>query len=225
VAISSPFSINQRLEIAPHDVLEYLPSRIEDFRGNDLMVAMPMRGAVPLYLPMGTPILGRAIVGEGILYAFESILLEINMQPLPLWTIRKPENVTRIQQRNFFRCPVHVPIRYFLVDETTGKPIEETEIRSVSQNLSGGGVLLLSRNPSLRLGTKVWIEIPLDDTDDAYIVKSIAVAVRIDMKKDGDGRLLFFIALQFVNMDEFIRNKIIKSLNMRLLEERNKSIL
>ncbi|MDR3349664.1 MAG: flagellar brake domain-containing protein [Acidaminococcales bacterium] len=220
--ISSPFLVNQRLEIAPHDVLEYLSSRIEDYRGNDLVIATPMRKAVPLYLPIGTPILGRAIAGEGILYSFESVLLEIVMQPLPFWIIKKPENVKRIQQRNFFRYPVHLPVCYFIVSEETGRPIVETETDTVSQNLSGGGVLLLSNDVSLRLGTKVWLEIPLSDTD---IVQSIAVVVRIDMKKDGEGKSLFAIALQFVNLDEFVRNKIIKFLNARLLEERNKGIL
>jgi c-di-GMP-binding flagellar brake protein YcgR len=220
--ISSPFSLNQRLEIAPQDALEYLPSRIEDFSGDNMVVAMPMRNALPLYLPIGTAVFGRAIAEEGILYSFESVLLEMTMYPLPLWTIRKPENVNRIQQRNFFRYPAHLTIRYFLVNETTGKPLIETETVGMSHNLSGGGVLLIANSAALKLGTRVWVEIPLTPT---ATIRSVAVAVRMDVKKDEYGKTVFLIALQFVNMDEFMRHKIIKFLNARLLEERNRGVL
>jgi c-di-GMP-binding flagellar brake protein YcgR len=210
------------LEIAPQDALEYRPSRIEDFRGNDMVVAMPMRNALPMYLPVGAALFGRAIASEGILHSFESVLLEMSMKPLPLWTIRKPGNVKRIQQRNFFRYPIHLPLTYFIVSETTGKPLIETETLSMSHNLSGGGVLLASNNLDLKLGMRLWVEIPLTPAD---TVKSIAVAVRMDIAKNEGGNKVFMVALRFVNMDEFMRNKIVKFLNMRLLEERNRGVL
>lgn len=217
----NPFYVNQRLEIAPYDSVGYLSSRIEDFKDGNLVIAMPMRNSIPVYLPVGSLIYGKAIADEGMLYSFESNLLEYTMSPIPLWVIQKPANISQIQQRNFFRYDILIPVRYFLLDEND-KPIEDSESVVMSKNLSGGGILLTSMTKRLPIGTKMWLEILLDKND---VIKSMAKVTRMGAKISPDGRTFYQVGLQFIDMEEFTVKKIIGFLNKKVLEQRGKGIL
>jgi c-di-GMP-binding flagellar brake protein YcgR len=151
------------------------------------------------------------------IYSFESSLLQQAMNPLPVWTIGKPENVQKLQQRSFFRCPARLPVRYFRLNEA-GQPVYESEVNAFSRNLSGGGILLSSeRSPQLPVGEKLWLEIGLSRHE---VIKTLAVMVRMDIHKTKNGKMSFLAALQFLEMDEFLRKKIIQLLNRKILEER-----
>ena len=217
----NPFYVNQRLELAPRDAILYLSSRIEDFQGENLVVAMPMRNSVPVYLTVGSPVYGKALTTEGGIYSFDSSLLEYSMQPIPLWVIKKPSNINQIQQRNFFRYDINIPVRYFIVDEN-GFPIEDTETVFMTRNLSGGGLLLVSPKTRLPMGTKLWLEIPLSSDE---IIRTMAVVTRINSKKNDDGRRFFLIGLRFIDMEEITIRRVINFLNKKVLEQRNKGIL
>ena len=221
ISSNNQFKINQRLEIAPVGAIEYFSSRIEDFRGEDLVVAFPMRNSIPVSLPIGEKLYGKAIAEEGVLYSFESSLLAWMMNPIPLWVIRKPENIKQIQQRNFFRYGLTLPVRYFLIDEN-GLPIENTESVTVSKNLSGGGLLIVSNKRPLPIGTKLWLEIPLTEQD---TIRTLARVSRSSVRELTDGSKLFLTGLQFIGMDETIRKKIINFLNAKMLERRSRGIL
>lgn len=219
----NPFYINQRLELAPVEGLSFMSSRIEDFSGEDFIVAMPMRNSIPVFLPKGTKIAGKALTNEGILYAFESELLDYTMQPIPLWTIKKPENIQQVQQRNFFRYDISLPVRFFQIGSDNNL-LPDTEILLYSKNLSAGGVLVLSPRMLARIGAKAWLEISLDDSDPLDMIKTLATIRRIDIKNISEKKM-FMIAFQFVDMEEPTVRRIVKFLNKRIIDIYNKGIL
>ncbi len=215
------FNINQRLEIAPVDSMEYFSSRIEDVRDGNLFIAMPMRNAVPVYLPKGEKILGRTMIEDGVMYSFESVLLDYSLSPIPVWLIQKPENVVQIQKRDFFRYDLTLPVKYLQLDDNS-VPIDGTDSVTVSKNLSGGGLLMVSNKKSLPIGTKLWVEVPLNEME---VIRGRAQVLRTTIRELPDGGKVFLTGVQFLGMDEMTRKKIINFLNAKILERRSKGIL
>ena len=115
-----------------------------------------------------------------------------------------------------------MPLRYYLVNESN-LAIEESEIVTNTVNLSGGGVLILAKNKLLPIGTKLWIEIDLYNNEN--FIKTLAVVNRVNIRKDSDGTRFFYMAIQFIGLEEADRKKIINFLNVKVIEEKNRGFL
>lgn len=217
---NSPFFINQRIEIAFEKSTEYFPSRIEDFSENKIIIAMPMRSSVPIIMPRNTPLYGRAVASEGIRYSFKSQLIDWSQKPLPVLIVERPENVIKIQQRNFFRYNITIPIKYYLLDDNDF-PIEESQTAISTKNLSAGGVLIISNKQPLPVKTKLWLEMPLAQNE---VVKVYAKVTRTNLKNHPNGGKIFFTAIKFFQIEEIDKRKIINFLNSKLLENRHRAI-
>ena len=87
----------------------YHATRVEDIRADGLILAMPMRKSVPVFLPEGELFEGK-VIKDGVLYAFQARLLARALTPLPVWRISEPENIKKIQLRSFVRLDVGLKV-------------------------------------------------------------------------------------------------------------------
>ncbi len=219
--VAEIFRINQKIELSIANTTEYFSSRVEDLVNNDLVVAMPMRNSIPVYLPLNEKVFGRVFVSDGVLYSFDSSLLKYVMNPVPIWVISTPTNIKKIQLRNFFRHNIRLPIKYIVLNKDN-MPIESTQTVVMTKNLSAGGALItLANKDELPIDTTIWLEILLGKE----VIRALAKVRRKPIEETADGKKLYLAGIEFMDMEEQIKKKIISFLNLKMLDNRNRGVL
>ena len=74
------------------------PSRIEDI-GQSLLLAAPTHKGAVIRLDVGEPICVEVLAEDGV-YAFDTHIDAIILEPIPVICVGKPENFSRIQDGN-----------------------------------------------------------------------------------------------------------------------------
>lgn len=189
-------------------------SRIEEINSDNIVCAMPMIKGRPLIIQAGIKIYVKAIIDNSV-YLFSSKILDKKISPLPVWVIEVPSNVERIQQRSFVRIDVALPSEVSLVgnDETDDKIVFET----ITKDISGGGARLIL-NQSIEDGTKLSMTIKLPDEN--ILVNGEVIRSE---KPDAD-RNLFWVGVKFTDINEPARNKLIKFIFKKQLEQRQRGV-
>lgn len=190
-------------------------SRIEDITPTTITLAMPMDKGVPVLLSPGNVFFGRTIE-KGAVYHFTSTFIDKKIQPLPVWIASPPRDIRKIQQRAFVRVDAVLPVHMEIEGE-----IEEDSVRLLkvfTRDISGGGIQAICKEP-LKLGSQLQLQI---DIPEFGIVKSIGKVVR--MEQPQDSRALFWIGIEFIDIPEGIRSKIIKFIFKKQLEHRQKGL-
>ena len=109
--------IGARLTFFPLSTENGVASRVEDISGNKLMVAMPVdEKGVPV-IPMPGEDMVCRMAGEGCYYQFRTVYLDKGKAPIPVWFVRKPEFVEKVQNREFVRISVDYPVILRPLDE------------------------------------------------------------------------------------------------------------
>jgi c-di-GMP-binding flagellar brake protein YcgR len=205
--------VNQRLEImltsAPG---EKFTSRIEEINPDNLIIAMPMAKGHPILLHNGSEFFVRLVVHSAA-YQFSCIFLDKRIQPIPVWIASLPRNIKRIQQRAFVRIDTALPVHWQSLSSE-----EAPIIRSITKDISGGGVRLVSKKP-IPLGEKLNISIQLADIGPLELICEV---VRVEQPKSDVP--IFWIGTKFLDLAENTRNKIIKFIFRKQLEERQKGL-
>lgn len=210
------FRINQRLEIMLHNQkkVEHYPSRIEELTPQYMAVAMPMSKGHPIILNAGEIFHGKTTAG-GAVYQFTSVFKEKKLKPLPLWVVSLPYDIRKIQQRAFVRIAIAIPLELQIIDEQE----EQQEPYYVStKDLSGGGLRIICQQP-LPIGTKVLVKIQLPEMGEVQTNGEVS-----RNEQPQADRQLFWIGIKFLDIKEFSREKIIKFIFKKQLEQRQKGV-
>lgn len=213
------FKLNQRLTLI---LPEFCPqtqcrSRIEDIAEDSMTIGMPMSKGRPIFVPEQT-VLQAKIVENGIAYRFDIRLLAKRISPLPVWVISLPTNIEKVQQRSFVRLDVLLPVDMQVI-EKTGQAMEASDapvIKVTTKNISAGGACLITRMP-LRHGAALKLRLELPGEKD---LEFSAEVMRVDkVVNDQD---LYWIGVEFLEVSETQRKKIIQFIYKRQLEQRQK---
>ncbi|MDP2952022.1 MAG: flagellar brake protein [Chloroflexota bacterium] len=132
--------VHQRIRIQVKDdgSARAYPSRIEDVVGQRLAVAMPMERGSYVPLRQGQPVT-VFLEGSTLAYRyFETEVTGTNMQPTPLLLLRLPNQIKRLERRQYTRVDVEIAPRSF----TFWQDGEQKPMPVVIINLSGGGLML-----------------------------------------------------------------------------------
>lgn len=131
--------IRQKIMVARKGEKQWFFSTIQDIRENgELFIEMPRQGESALVLYPGEAVDVR-FSAEGASYVFSSPVLGKMLDKIPLFHLGPPENIQRIQQRNFVRFPVALEVFYALPPEKNRRPRYK---KALSVDLSGGGMRL-----------------------------------------------------------------------------------
>lgn len=211
------FKINQRVEVAlskDYNVQHYT-SRIEERLPDRLVLAMPMSKGYPVLLESNREFYGKVFTDTGV-YWFRSVYYNKRMQPLPVWIVSLPYDIKKIQQRAFVRFDVALPASIsFMLSPDQEEP---TTIKTVTKDLSGGGVQVVSEMP-LHLGTKLQVEVEVPEHG---LVQAVGEVIRVF--RPVSDRKLFWLAVKFTDIQENARDKIIRFIFKKQLEQRQKGL-
>ncbi|SEO80854.1 flagellar brake protein [Propionispora vibrioides] len=211
------FKINQRLTlILPEKVsIAECYSRIEDMTPEAMTIAMPMSKGYPIIIPNGSTVWGR-VVENGQVYQFQSTVTGKRISPLPVWILTLPTNITKVQQRSFVRLDIVLPVKIQVVSEQQDEDAPLHDL--LTKNISGGGVCLISQD-KLKLGTKLNVQLQLPEQEAWTIASDV---VRLDMPQND--RQLYWIGVRFLDIAEPIRNRLIRFIFRKQLEQRQKEV-
>lgn len=215
------FKVNQRITImlSKNPGSPQFQSRIEEVSSNHIVCAMPMIKGRPLTVQQGIRFYGKAII-DGVVYFFTSRLLNKKMFPLPVWIIDLPHDIERIQQRSFVRVDAMLPVEVKpIVEEVSDEEAGDSPpIKVITKDISGGGAQLVLNEP-VKIGTRLSLVIEVPDNE---AIETIGEVVRVE--KPRNDRELFWIGIKFLDIHESFRNKLIKFIFKKQLEQRQKGM-
>ena len=147
--------IGARLTFFPLSTENGVASRVEDISGDRLMVAMPVNEKGVPILPLPGENMICRIAGTGCYYQFNAVYLDKGKAPIPVWFVRKPEFVEKVQNREFVRISVDYPVILRPLDENGAMG---GMIFTKAVNISGGGLAVMNET-MLPLGSKAVLEL------------------------------------------------------------------
>ena len=202
------------------DEHEYYTTRVEDIRSDGVILAMPMRKSVPVFLPEGGQFEGK-VIKDGVLYAFQSRLLAKTLTPLPVWRISEPESIKKIQLRSFVRLDIGLKAMLWSLDDEN-KQLEGTKQTAVTKNISAGGALIVAA-AGYPIGAKVSVKIICDASTN---IQSLASIVRCmpEFREPGSPPL-YLLGVQYQDLEERERRKFIQFINAKQIERRQRGML
>ncbi|MCE5284768.1 MAG: PilZ domain-containing protein [Pelosinus sp.] len=214
------FKVNQRFTImlSKNTGSPQFQSRIEEVTSKHIVCAMPMIKGRPLIVQLGIKFYGKTII-DGVVYFFTCRLLDKKVFPLPVWIIDFPFDIQRIQQRSFVRVDAMLPVQVSSVDEEQQEDIETSApLQVITKDISGGGAQLILHEP-VKVGTRLALVI---DVPDMPPIETIGEVIRVERPKND--RELFWIGIKFLDIQEAFRNKLIKFIFKKQLEQRQKGL-
>lgn len=215
MAISELFTVNQRftLEFKYGGGMVSFPSRVEEVGPDRLVIAAPLDKGVPLSVADGRHLVIKAVVGK-VPFRFSSSLLAQRSGAVPLWEIALPRGAEKLQQRNYVRLDVMVPVTVYIAGERE----RERPLRAVTKDLSGGGTLVVLRE-RLAAGMKCFLTLEIPDSEP---IRTAGEIVRIDQPQADSN--VFWTAIKFIGLPENERDVIIRFIFKKQLELKRKGL-
>jgi c-di-GMP-binding flagellar brake protein YcgR len=199
---------NQRVavEIASEGELSRFPSRVEDVGAETVTLAGPTERGQPVRLASGTS-LRVVLFHEGSVQAFDTVVVESELYPVPLLTVRRPQRLIALQRRRYFREPAVVRT---LCRRNGG---DEHQLEGYTRNLSGGGFALRTKQLDLlsRMlediegDEPLWIEVQLPD-------RPLQALATLAWWSVSETEHLADLAFEFVDLAEVERERLIRHL-------------
>jgi len=129
-------------------------------------VGMPIYKGAYIKIPKGVKLSIRAY-SKNTLYLFKSIVYSLGKEgSIRFLMVNVPEEIYRIQRRNYVRIPLCEEGFFYLKDEHELDNIEKTQIaekfRFVTKDFSAGGAAIVTKK-DLCIGDKILININLKD--------------------------------------------------------------
>lgn len=226
------FKVNSNIEIEiKHGAYQgTYNSRIEEIKDDILEIAIPSKQGRLLPLPAGTWFVGRISQG-GSLYVFKSVIQNVALrQNVPSWIVRCPEEVDKIQRRDFVRVDVRLPIyvkvhveeEIFLTIEGkkySAKELNVKEWEANTKDLSGSGAKIITKF-NIPEETVVSLNLQLPEVGDLVTKARI---IRSELVNPELG--IYWIGAQFFGLTERDRDKIIRFIFKKQAELRKRSLL
>lgn len=183
-------------------------SRVEDFSGELLIVAMPTsKEGVPVIPYKNEKVYGLAIGREQshsryrFMTTFESYGKEGN---IPVWRIKMPEQVERFQNREFVRVKVSQTMHVSFISEEGSR---SEPVLTWTVDVSGNGVSFILEYP-VEVNSKVAVEI--EGIPEVGTLSSMARVVRCDEFKRKQGDKAFMVGITFLDLPKLKTNQIVK---------------
>jgi len=197
------------------------PSRIEDI-GQSLLLAAPTHKGAVIRLDVGEPICVEVLAEDGV-YAFDTHIDAIILEPIPVICVGKPENFSRIQRREFVRVDVNLPVEYMPLKPARQAHPEYQKAHIV--NLSGGGARIATWYPpeddDLDVGS--WLQLEFELPGGSKI-EAKAVIIRISDERTDKG-VYHRMAVEFTEIDERKQDAIARHVLECQYEMRRKGLL
>jgi c-di-GMP-binding flagellar brake protein YcgR len=200
-------TINKLIEIQVASISSTISykSRVEEIDARGIWIANPTFQGSLVLISVGEEII--ATYGDDLcIYSFSSTVLSIAREPLPMLLLAQPEpkKVTRIQRRDFVRVPAILPVEFGIISPDQ----DLTAIKTYKANtidISGGGLKLLT---NILVKERDLLQLTLFLEGEAMILSGIVIRANIEVEEDNPKPAS--VGVQFVNIHESDRDKVVK---------------
>ncbi len=157
---NNKLQVNQKIQISRSSRIDWYNSIIQGISDNSFDISIPYQQTSPLVLINGEAVKVQIVLTKEI-YEFNSTVVGRKLgDNIPMFTLAIPNELRRIQRRNFLRVPIMLNMTYAVKAED-----ETLEfIKTHTLDVSGGGIRFMSNEiypPDTPLMVK--IELPLPD--------------------------------------------------------------
>lgn len=198
------------LEVNEGDYPGKYRTKVEALHQNIITIGVPIHDGQFVPLREGTKI-SVYFHDEVSNYGFVSQILRRVTEPIPIFIIVYPDQVFKVQRREYYRIPIVKEIKYQII----GQEGLSKMYKGYMLNLSGGGILLRTKS-KLYPHTKVLLTLELAQEK----MKVPAKVVRFVEEDKNDYR----ISLEFFDISERERDRIIAFVYKLQREMRRKGL-
>lgn len=209
-------NINQTLEIIENEIT--YKSTIQDIKEDYILIGMPISGSRYLMIHIGS-IMEYYLTNDKEVFKCRSVVLgrtkEKNVQ---LAVLSIPEVIEKVQRREYFRLPIVMDVKYFILPEDkVYMQLKDVPIgyfknleKTITVDISGGGIKIISKKAA-KHNNYILLSINVPDE-----INVICKVVRCDYDETDKN---YKLALKYENIDEKLRDKIIKFIFNKLREQ------
>ena len=125
---------------------------------------------------------------------------------LPLLKIEVPEELEKVQRRQYFRLECSLPVKFRVVETMNEQHNESIQFsKTIAGNLSGGGICLLLEE-KLELGKLIECEITTDEQD---TIRFFGKIVRHE-QNDEESKFKYQAGITYIRINNKDREAVIK---------------
>ncbi len=204
----------QKLFISKGNRDWYITS-VQQINKDTLHIAMPYQRAQPLLSNRGDEIFVR-YAGDDATYSFKTSVLGLTEDKVPLYVLAKPGSVQRVQQRDFVRLPISIPVKCAVVEEDNDN-LEYFKAYSI--DISGGGMKLALNDP-YRPGVELIVSFQLNSEGTPLDFKMHCKVVRLEVRKLDNKRRIFHTGVKFLNISPGEQDRIVAYIFSRMAKQK-----
>jgi len=195
----STFQVGMRVNIEVERDNEnfFFPSKVEDTESGALVLDIPIKGNEIFHVGLDESVKVHFSRGDSFYY-FIGIVTDKKYVPVPVLHVKPVSPFIKNQRRDYFRIKVTLKAKMRLVET-------DESLHGYIRDLSGSGALITTGS-KLKKGDLIDIE---------FIIMSKAIdvkgrVVRVWQEDHLQNSRIYYMAVQFVEIDEAIQDEIIK---------------
>jgi len=193
------------------------PSRIENITDEEITFASPVRNRAPIFIKTGTEV-NIWFWDHVAIYTFAAVPVRHSSDGVALFSIRNPEKIDRVQNRDFVRVQTNIDVDIRITTEDDN----EVLVKCKTRDLSGGGMMLvLTKHYVLKKDAEVYLEFDLDGDR----IQSMGLVIWNDWELDSEGVERNILGVKFTTLTESNRQNIVKYVYKKQIELRRKGLL
>jgi c-di-GMP-binding flagellar brake protein YcgR len=185
------------IEIERGDGNFFFPSKVEDIELGNLVLDIPMKGNQLFHIGLNESVNIHFFKGDSFYYFIGKVVGK-KYTPIPVLHVKPASPPIKNQRRDFFRIKVTLKVKISLLD--TGE-----WANGYIKDISGSGALITT-NRELKKGDLINLEITLV----SKILEVKSRAVRVWKEERSQCSNMYYVAVQFVDIDEVKQDEIIK---------------
>ncbi|WP_418790220.1 flagellar brake protein [Phosphitispora sp. TUW77] len=213
-----PIKINQTVELElPNDTLKQYRSKVYGLSDDRIIVAVPVKGGSRVAMGQGSKV--KLIYTDSTaVYVFFTTVLSQDNDNAEMVILGKPDNIKKIQRRNFVRLDIQLKLLFCRLDNSFES--KSSSFEAVSVDISGGGMMFMC-DEVLSFGDILDAQIFFGQNEK---IRSVGRVVRV-MENLPQTKMKYSVGFEFTMIEELERDKIIKFIFNRQRELRRKGLL
>jgi c-di-GMP-binding flagellar brake protein YcgR len=216
-------NVNQKVEIEmpylskTNASQEKYPSRVEDLNEEVITLASPIKNRTPVFIPVGEKINVSFVDASGS-YMFSTRVIQYKRDLVNQIIVARPNELVRIQQRDYVRLNVNVDISITLTKDKTFY-----EFEGMTNDLSGGGCRVIIPNQSMGFDYHQELAFSMELNKKTIIGKGLIVWNQISREPGRPDNVL--IGIQFNKISEDSIKHIMQFVYFQQIEFRRKGLI
>ncbi|MCF8009910.1 MAG: PilZ domain-containing protein [Clostridiales bacterium] len=185
------------------DGRDWYVTSVEKKESGGFYIGLPYQSSKPLILIAGDTVACK-FSGQDSTYSFSTRVINQVKDQITMYILAFPETIERVQQRNFVRVPVTLPVKY-AVEQDKGKKNKFKNATSI--DLSSGGMKLAVKE-YLNYNTILYLVFELEVNKKLTTFEVMGRIVRVEAVKIGENYYIYHLGVKFLELSRAVQDKI-----------------